>query len=198
MTTIATFYPDPTNIDYLIPSVRISFGDLDGTTFSDTIVRTSIINAVSFLQPKWYSKYQVYKTSLNVVPQPEDTPAGYIAINGYNGIQYVPDTIIDGDVFRSAYIEFTQVGNLFETADEYAVILAATYILRRIQLTSSLNDFVSWTTEDIRYSNLGSERSISKLLEMDLEALNSWFGKGLGKPRMLNFAPAYIPGFSSL
>lgn len=195
MTTTVTFYTDPLNIDYLILNVRLSFGDLDGSLFSDTVVRTAIVQAVTMLQHKWYSKYQVFNTALVINPQPDDVPTGFIAINGFNGIQYVKDTLVNGDVFRSAYIEFSQVGELFENADEQAVILAATYILRRIQLTSGLNDFVSWTTEDIRYSNLGSERSISKLLEIDLKALNDWFGTSLGKPRLLRFDSALIPGY---
>ena len=199
MTTAVSFYTEETNLDYLMPSVRFVFGDLTGDMYSDMIIRTSLVNAITFIQSKWGAKYQVYLESNKVIPQPDNVPAGYILANTVNGTAYIPDNLTEGSVFRNPYLSFTQASPpVIQSDDEWGIILAATLLLRRVQTSSSLTGFVSWSTEDIRYSNLGSERGLDKLLANDLEAFTSYFATKIARPQRSTFPIGYIPGLHDL
>lgn len=199
MSTAVTFYTEPTNMDYLLGDVRMQFGDLDGSIYSDTIVRTSLISAVRYLQRSWNGKYQIYMEESQLNPQPDDVPAGYVRINSLYGVADIPSTTTVGSIFRDPYAEFSNFAPpLIESIDEQALILAATYLLRKAQISSSASDFVAWGTEDIRYNNLGAERGMSKLLSDDLDALNNYIRSKIAKPRRSEFPVAYIPQLSEL
>ena len=188
MSTIVTFNIEVTNLDYLIPGARIRFGDLTGSAYSDTTFRTALVNAVGFLQAKWQSKYQIYSDAIKVNPQPVTVPSGYILANTSHGQTYIPAGLSEGSVFRNPYIVFTQPSPpVLQSEDEEAIILAAVYLLRGVQTSSSLAGFVSWATEDIRYSNLGSQRGLSDLLDRDLSNLNEYFKKKIAKPQRSAF-----------
>src|SRR5688572_17297505 len=123
MSTAVTFYTEPTNIDYLMGDVRMQFGDLTGDIFSDTIVRTSLVAAVRYLQRTWNGKYQVYRTENALDPQPADVPAGYTRINSLYGVADIPSITTVGSIFRDPYAEFTHFPPpLLESIDEQAVI----------------------------------------------------------------------------
>lgn len=199
MSTLVTFYTEPTNIDYLMGDVRMQFGDLDGSLFSDTIIRTSLISAVRYLQRTWNGKYQVYRNEMDMPIQPDDVPAGYKRINSLYGAADVPTTIVEGSVFRDPYATFTLTAPpLMESIDEQALVLAAKYILRSAQISSSASDFVAWGTEDIRYNNLGAERGMTKLLQQDLDALNNYIRSKIARPRRSDFPLTYVPMLSEL
>lgn len=199
MGTVVQFYTEPLNIDYLMMHVRFRFGDFDGSVFSDQIIRTSIVNAVLFLQKRFDGKYQVYKADAKIDPQPAGVPSGYIRINSLHGYADVINTIVDGSIFRDPYVVFSASNPpLFESIDEEAVILAAVYLLRKVQLSSSAGAFVSWSTEDIRFSNAGYERGVSALLDQDLATLNNYIKSSLGKPKRADFPIAYIPQLTEL
>ena len=192
--TTVVFFTEPTNLDYLMVDVRMQVGDFTGELFSDTIIRTALVSAVRYLQRKWNGKYQVFTPESILAIQPENTPAGYIRINSLHGQVDVPDTIVQGSVFRDPYAEFvTEVPPLVESIDEQAIILAAVYLLRKAQVSSNVGDFLSWGTEDIRYNNLGVERGLNRLLQNDLEALNDYLRTRIAKPRISTFPTIYIP-----
>jgi len=194
MSTSVTFITSATNIDYLLAPTRIQFGDLDGSLFSDTIFRSSLVYAITYLQRSWDGKYQVYLAANQVSPQPSSVPAGYIRINSLHGIADIANTLQENSIFRDPYAEFdSDPPPILESVDEQALILAAVYLLRKIQISSSALDFTSWATEDIKYSNLGSERGLTKLLENDLLALNNYIKSKIAKPKMTTFPVAFIP-----
>lgn len=199
MTTTVAFYQEPTNLDYLMPDVRLTFGDLDGSVYSDIIIRTALVNAIKFLQRRWQSKYQIYTSALMVVPQPANVPSGYIYANTTDGQQYIPSGLEEGSLFRNPFLTFDQTSPpVIQSQDETAIVLAATYLLRRSQVSSSVASFVSWSTEDIRYSNLGSERGLKTLLESDLKALDDYFASRIAQPKRSEFPIAFIPGLHEL
>lgn len=194
MTTNVTFYSGAINLDYLMTDVRLTFGDLDGSVYSDTIIRTGIVNAVKYLQRKWQNKYQVFTESIIDTPQPAVIPDGMVWANTADGQGFIPEDLAEGSAFRNPFVVFTQPSPpIVESGDETAIVLAATYLLRRSQVSSSVISFVSWSTEDIRYSNLGSERGLSGLLESDLLALNDYFQSRIAQPQRSEFPIAYIP-----
>jgi len=189
MPTAVVFYTQPTNLDYLMGDVRLRFGDLTGDVYSDTIIRTALINSVKALQGKWDSKYQVFTTESIINPQPLTVPSGYIAINTKDGIAYIIDTITPGSIYRNPYLVFTQGSPpIIEANDESPIILMAVYILRMAKVSGSADTFVSWSTEDIRYSNLGAQRGLENLLAQDIAAIDAHFGsRRLGRAVRQNF-----------
>lgn len=199
MSTAVTFYTEPTNMDYLLGDVRMQFGDLDGSIFSDTIIRTSLVSAVRYLQRSWNGKYQIYMEESRLNPQPSDVPAGYIRINSLYGIVDIPNTTIVGSIFRDPYAQFNYFAPpLIESIDEQAIILAATYLLRKAQISSNASDFVAWGTEDIRYNNLGAERGMTGLLKQDKEALDSYIRSKIARPQRSTFPVTYVPQLSEV
>lgn len=199
MSTTVAFYTEPTNLDYLMPDVRTQFGDFEGTIFSDTIIRSTIVSAVRYLQRKWNGKYQIYMEDAKLNPQPSNVPAGYIRINSLHGEADIPNTTVQGSIFRNPYIDFTaESPPLIESIDEQAIILAAVYLLRKAQVSSNVGDFLSWGTEDIRYNNLGVERGLNRLLQNDLDALNDYLKTRIARPKRSEFPIGYIPVLSEL
>ena len=199
MSTLVTFYTEPTNLDYLMGDVRMQFGDFDGSIFSDTVIRSALVTAVRYLQRKWNGKYQIYMDESLLDPQPANVPVGYKRINSLHGQADIPIAVTNGSVFRDPYVQFTaDEPLLIESIDEQAIILAAVYLLRKAQVSSNVTDFLSWGTEDIRYNNLGVERGLSKLLQNDLDALNDYLKTRIAKPRRSEFPVAYIPQVSEL
>src|SRR5690349_20878920 len=104
MTTEVTLYTYELNIDYLLQRARIAFGDLTGKTYSDTVIRTALVSAVAMLESRWDSKYQVFDSSMVIA----DNGDGTVVINSAHGIMNVPDNLVNGDIFRSAYLQYTQ------------------------------------------------------------------------------------------
>jgi len=197
MSTAVTFPVDPTNLDYLMPDVRFQFGDLDGTIFSDQIIRMALISAVRFLQRIWNGKYQLYLASNKLNPQPSGVPSGFVRILSLHGLADVSATLTENSIFRDPYVSFTDNSTLIESVDEQALILCAVYLLRKVQITSNVSSFISWSTEDIKFSNLGSQRGLSATLAEDLANLNAYIKSKMAKPRVLLFPVQYIPVVSS-
>lgn len=187
MPTEVVYYEDPLNIDYLIAPVRFEVGDLEGNIFSDIVVRTAIVNAVRYLQRYWLSKYQIFDTTLVIEPQPSDAPVGYVYANTVDGPAYIPDGLTNGDIFRNPYIEFTTTAPTITAVDEQGIILTAAYLLRKVQVSSTSDELVSWSTEDIRFTNLSRERALSKLLTDAKLALDDYFRRKLAAPVRVEF-----------
>lgn len=192
--TVVVFQNSPTNLDYLMTDVRINFGDIDGSVFSDVIIRTALVSAVRLLQSKWNGKYQIYAEDMIITPQPDDVPAGYIRIASLHGRADIPEDTVVGSVFRNPYGTFTAEDNhLFESTDEQGLIFAAVYILRKMQVSSTAQEFIAWSTEDIKYSNLGIERSLGGILKDDIENLKSYLRSKIATPKRSEFPMSYIP-----
>ncbi len=189
------FITQPSNIDYLLDNIRFRLGDFEGTQYSTTLLRTALVNAVKYLQPRWNSKYQVYSSTSAVVPQPATTPAGYINVSTTHGDADIINDRGDGtvytvnDIFRNPFITFTQTEGIFEQYDEEAVVLAALYLTHTAKLTGNSDTFVSWRTEDLSYSNLGGERARQVLLSSITEELNRLFKDKIARPSVQQFAP---------
>lgn len=91
---------------------------------------------------------------------------------------------IDGsnNVVRNTAVDFRLAAPpLILPEDEYAIILAATVILRQIKLTSSADSFSNWQTPDLSVSSGSKERVFVKMYEQSLKDLDDYFAKGLAK-----------------
>jgi len=175
------------NIDYLIPALRLYYGDIDGTKYSDTIYRSALLAAIRFIQRKVDYKYQIFTEQLLLDPQPVDTPDGMVAVASVHGDTYVSNTLTENDVFRDPFGTFTQSVPLIETVDELGILYVAAYLTRKVQITSDIGTFRSWATEDLRFSNLGTQTLLTTLLEQDIKNVNSIFGTDTIKPEVIGF-----------
>ncbi len=194
MGTTVVFQNEPTNLDYLMTDVRLQFGDFDGSVFSDVIIRTALVSGVRLLQNKWNGKYQLYVEDMIITPQPSDVPVGYTRIASLYGRADIPNSLAVGSVFRNPYGVFTAEANhLLESVDEQGLVFAAVYILRKMQVSSSAQEFIAWSTEDIKYSNLGIERSLGGILKDDIENLKGYLKSKIATPKRSDFPIAYIP-----
>lgn len=193
MTTVL-FYEEELNIDYLITQVRIQFGDYLGETYSDTIIRSTIVSAIKSLERRWDSKYQIYHSNLLISPQPSNPPAGFVYAQTQHGDAYIPSGLNNGDVFRNPFIDFP-VGDTAEarilSLDEAAIVLQTSYLLHKVSLTSSADDLVSWSTEDIRFTNLSRDRAKRALLEDAKQEVDNHFKQRLGTPVRLTIPKLY-------
>jgi hypothetical protein len=172
----------PTNIDYMIDQVRLRLGDFDGTAYSDTLVRTALISAIKYLQKRWRSKYQVM-TSGTYTGNNELAPAGFAQANTVDGTAYIPDGLVVNDVFRNPYITFNSTQPpVIEQNDEDAIVLATAYIVHLAKLTNSSSTFVSWSTEDIRYTNTTAANTMRAVLETLQTELNTVFATRIAQP----------------
>jgi hypothetical protein len=170
-----------TNMDYFIDAVRLRLGDFDGTAYSDALIRTAIISAVKFLQKQWRSKYQVVASGTYVVGH--EAPAGYTYASTVNGFAFIPSGLSVNDVFRNPYIEFSQPEPpLIEQNDEDAIVLATAYIVHLAKLTNSSSAFVSWSTEDIRFTNTTAANTMKSVLETFQKELDVMFKTRIALP----------------
>jgi len=171
-----------TNIDYLIDPVRLRLGDFDGTVYSTTLVRTALISAVKYLQKRWKSKYQVV-TSGTYTGDNSTAPSGYAQAHTVDGTAYIPAGLGNDDVFRNPFIAFTQEGPpVVEQNDEDAIVLATAYIIHLAKLTNSSSTFVSWSTEDIRFTNTTAANTMRSVLEALQLELNTVFATRIAQP----------------
>lgn len=174
-----------TNMDYLIDGIKLRLGDFDGTANSDALVRTSIVNAVKFLQKRWRAKYQIWSSGLIAPEQPANAAQqGYFWASTVNGYAFMPTTLNENDVFRNPFLDFEQPSPpIIEQADEEAITITAVYLIHLAKLTSSSQTFVSWSTEDIRYTNTESSKSMNHVLDHLLSELETLFKTRIAQPK---------------
>lgn len=175
----------PTNMDYLIEPVRMRLGDFAGTFYSDSLVRTSLVNAVKFLQKRWRSKYQIVGSGTIVDPQPAGAAeANLIWVSTSNGHAFIDADFLPNDVFRNPFLEFQQPSPpTIEQNDEDAIVLTAAYLIHLAKITSSSATFVSWSTEDLRYTNTESSKAMKVVLDALLEEINYQFKVRIAVPK---------------
>jgi len=165
-------------------SVRIRLGDYDGTLYSDALLRTSLVASVKFLQKRWKSKYQIVNSNTYIGNIGEETPpAGMAAASTIEGVGYIPAGLNVNDAFRNPFITFTQsYPPVLEQNDEDAIVLATAYMVHLAKLTSTSSTFVSWSTEDIRFTNTAASASMKVVLETLLQELNVLFATRIATP----------------
>lgn len=166
----------PINIDYLIEDVRFRIGDVDSVRFSDSLIRSALINGIRFLQSKWQRRYQLYRTTMFVEPQPSDVPAGYVYVALPDGYNYIPSGLVENDVFRNPFSTFIDTSSsIIVQQDEYPIILSALLFLRESALSISQQTFVNWSDGEYSYSNVASSKIMQGLSGDTLSELNAYF-----------------------
>jgi len=132
---IGTEVSPSTNLDYLIPYVRLRLGDTDSTAYryTDEWVQSGILAAIQSLSMWWNIKY-LLDASNNVYR------------NTYSTFSFSEPPIV-------------------EPQDNQIIVLMATYIILEGSLENSAWNFVSWRDAEISFSNLESSRARNSTLE---------------------------------
>ena len=174
-----------TNVDYLIQDVRMRLGDFDGTGYSDALIRTSLVNSVRFLSKRWRAKYQIFTSGLIAEQQPAGAAAqGFYWASTVNGYSFLPMIYRENDIFRNPFLDFEQPSPpIVEQDDEEAFILCAVYLVHLAKLTSSSSTFVSWSTEDLRYTNTEASKSMNHVLDHLLSEIETLFKTKIAQPK---------------
>lgn len=132
-----------TNIDYLIPYVRLRLGDTDASNYKYTSewIQSALLASIQMLGNWWNLKYLLDDNS-NVYR------------NTYSSFTFPEPPII-------------------EMQDNQIVALMATYIILEGSLENTAWDFVSWRDAEISFSNLESSRARSATLQRLWDELTS-------------------------
>jgi hypothetical protein len=173
------------NLDYLIDSVRIRLGDFSGTAFSSALVRTSLVNSVKQLQKRWRAKYQILTADAIADLQPQGAAeSGQLWVSTVNGYAFISSSFNVNDVYRNPFLDFDQPDPpVIEQIDEDAIVLMAVYLIHLAKITSSSTTFVSWSTEDLKYTNTESSRAMKVVLDALLEEINYLFKTKIAVPK---------------
>jgi hypothetical protein len=200
------FIVDTRNIDYLIEPVRFHIGDFtEPYRFDDAVIRTAIINAVQALQRRWKYRYLLFTSGIVIHPLPsgywyegtyteEDTvlvvvPSGYLlGLIPESVPGFIPSGLQVYDVFKNPFQVYVDPDAVVSQEDEVPVILMASILLRKAQLSSSADAFASWSDGEFSYSNLGYQRALIDLLKRDMEELDRYFKLRLSSSQKTFFA----------
>lgn len=184
----------PTNVDYLIPAVRLHIGDIEGKTFSNSVIRTALVAGVSFLARRWNARYVVVQSGLYAT----------IGVRHQHGVYYsheldgtiIPNQILasgfgyfrfpqgyaaaplleENNVLRNPFVVPTDIHDpVILYQDEYAIILAAALLLLRTYLTSNVEHLVSWSDGEFSYSGIQANKTMKELLDSTHNLLENYF-----------------------
>lgn len=173
------------NLGQYIPDVRLYVGDLDTPyAFSDTTILTALVNGVQYLGKRWYDRYLIFSSGIV-----QSHTAGSYIVGIPGGTTTLPDTVLEGDIFRNPNSSF---GNdpppIIDQTDLAPILIAASYLLRRAKASSSTAG-LSWSTPDLSYSNIQSAKTYLELMQWDVAAIDLFFKQRLGKMIAVGFAP---------
>ena len=130
-----------TNLDYLIPFLRLKLGDMDSDSYRyvDSWLRTSLVMSVKTLQRWWNHRYLV------------DTDYNVSRNSNYTFLFSSPPII--------------------QNSDEEPILLMASIIIKSGSLESNSWDVGSWKDNEISYSNIEGSKSRTKSWAQDWEEL---------------------------
>lgn len=135
----------PTNIDYLIETLRFQLGDTEITTqrYTDDWLRTALVTSLKALQRWWSNKYIIDSTTYEVSRNPD--------------------------------VEFQyDAPNIIQDRDERPVILMASILVKGGQLEANSWNVGSWKDAEISVSTIESGRAKEFSLKMDWEELQGY------------------------
>lgn len=135
----------PTNVDYLIPVLRLHLGDIDPSSYRyvDGWLRVALVSSVRALQRWWGDRYTVDR-----------------------------DT---NDVVRSEDFDFDfDEPEVIQDRDERPVILMASILTKSGSLEANSWNVGSWKDAEIAVSNIEGSRSKQFGINLDWEELKSY------------------------
>lgn len=131
-----------TNMDYLIPTIRLELGDIDSTSYRylDEWIRPAMLGAIKALERRWYSRYTVGT-----------------------------DNDVDRDVNATYNAEAPPI---IDGRDERAVVLQTCIILLSGTLENFSWDLGHWRDNEIAFSNVAGGGAKKDSLKDKMSELN--------------------------
>jgi hypothetical protein len=134
------------NLDYLIPELRMHLGDTDSTAYRyvDAWLEVSLVSAIKALQRWWGSRYLIDDNTLDVYRN------------------------TDSDSF-----EFAEPP-IIQQSDERPIILMSSILVKSGQLESNSWSVGSWKDAEIAVSNIEGNRSKQFGINLDWQELQMY------------------------
>jgi hypothetical protein len=169
-----------TNLSIYTDYVRLAVGDVNGSVYSTPVINTALVNAVYWCMPRWNNRYLLYASGILSTDQ-TNLGVNQVRVNTPDG-QLVLTQPGDNDVFRNtiSHTFLSEPPPIVEQQDTTPIVLAASYLLRRSQLSSSMTG-LSWSTPDLSFSTIEGSKTLKALIQQDLDALNAYFQKRIGR-----------------
>jgi hypothetical protein len=185
-------------MDYLMPDVRIHIGDIDGKRFSNSLVRTALVNSIYFLDKRWGDRYTVVQSGTYLpsgvryreyafYPHEvrEDTLVRFLIPSGFGFVRFSQGYAVCPlfnvyFVLRNPYVLTNDVYDpIIEPGDVYPVILVASNLLLRTWLTSNADSLVSWSDGEFSYSAIQASKTILEMIKANEDSLKDYFRQRL-------------------
>jgi hypothetical protein len=137
--------PNPINIDYLLPTLRLHLGDTDPLTYRyvDEWLRVALVSGVKALQRWWGDRYLVEQTTYN---------------------------ILRGTTYTFLYAS----PPVIQDRDERPLILMASILIKTGQLEANSWNVGSWKDAEIAVSNIEGSRAKQFGVTMDWNELKEY------------------------
>jgi hypothetical protein len=134
----------PTNIDYMLPNLRLWLGDINPATYryEDAWLRTALVGSVKTLRMWWRDKYLINDDTYNVY---RNTDRSY-------RFEYAEPPIIDH-------------------RDEFPIVIMASIIVKSGSLQNAAWDLISWRDFEISYSPQAKSQTLDASLKRDWDTL---------------------------
>ena len=140
------------DLEYLVPRVRLIVGDLEGQRYTDEQIQLALISSFIGLQAWWDYKYK-YKLLTS--------GSNYYTITGF-----IIDRVI-GEIY------YTDDG--LDSKDEHAVVIYAAIILLSGYLENNAWNLGAWKDHEISVSNVEGGRALREKLNKLYEELYSLY-----------------------
>lgn len=143
---------NPSDLDYLMGSLRVHLGDLNSPyTYSDGFLRKALIDGFKALGKRWQRRYTI-------------VASGYMVASGYDYGYYL--------VSRTSNYSFAEAEPpVILLEDERAVVLSASIAIKRGQLQNMAANLGSWKDDEISQSNIESGKAVQLSLTLDVDEL---------------------------
>lgn len=137
----------PTNLDYLIPNLRLWLGDINPTEYRYLTewLRTSLVGAVKALRGWWHDKYMV------------------------DDVTY----LVSRNDQRSYLFEYAEPP-IIDHKDEMPIILMASIIIKSGSLQNNSWNLISWVDSEIQYRPGNVSKAQADSLKADWDSLKDY------------------------
>jgi hypothetical protein len=161
---------DTTDLDYLIPALRMHLGDTtDGSyNYSDNFLSRALLTGFKLIQPRWNFRYLLT----------------YSAATTHWGVSRNPQT---------TFVQTSPPVIMY--ADERPIILAASIALRGGLIWTSGGEAVSWKDEEVSFSNVTGAKLKEAAFKRDWEELHQLLPER--KNRLAATIRQELPGFQN-
>lgn len=152
----------PSDLDYLIGPLRAHLGDVQSPfTFSDALLRRTLVDAVKALSHRWQFRYKI--SAAGTIGELNYTASG-IDYNYYS---------VSRNTTKYTFIDTEPP--VIQISDERAIILQASIIIKsgNLHASSANSSFGSWRDDELSYSNIESGKSFQTSLSDDRLELDS-------------------------